>query len=226
MASFGGILMVSVVSSAMPSVAERPGMQPIMMPTSVAPNVSTIGQKRDERTCEGNEAFHREDLGYGKRTRKNSWKTIVTAKLAPALTPSATRMPRHGLRCSRRSPNSNRKTWKKRKMAAAAQNGGPRPTSPKAKPKQSAIESATRQFASGKSVRSGGAVATKDTGARGAHRHDAAAQRDHRAEHAGHQAGSGIGVDVEVLEAVHPRAVDDGRAQRDPAETGEELDPR
>ena len=39
MASFGGILMVSVVSSAMPSVADRPGMQPIRMPSSVAPSV-------------------------------------------------------------------------------------------------------------------------------------------------------------------------------------------
>jgi hypothetical protein len=39
MASFGAILMVSVVISAMPSVAERPGMQPIRMPRNVAPSV-------------------------------------------------------------------------------------------------------------------------------------------------------------------------------------------
>ena len=37
-------------------------MQPIIMPTSVEPNVSTIGQKCRNVTSEreGNEAFHRE----------------------------------------------------------------------------------------------------------------------------------------------------------------------
>ena len=39
MASFGAILMVSVVMSAMPSVADRPGMQPMRIPSSVAPSV-------------------------------------------------------------------------------------------------------------------------------------------------------------------------------------------
>jgi hypothetical protein len=44
MASLGGILIVSVVSSAMASVADRPGMQPTRMPTSVAPRAYTSGQ--------------------------------------------------------------------------------------------------------------------------------------------------------------------------------------
>jgi hypothetical protein len=38
MASVGAILMVSVVNSATPSVADRPGSRPIMMPASVAPS--------------------------------------------------------------------------------------------------------------------------------------------------------------------------------------------
>jgi hypothetical protein len=39
MASFGASLMVSVVSSAMHSVADSPGMQPTSTPTRVAPSV-------------------------------------------------------------------------------------------------------------------------------------------------------------------------------------------
>ncbi len=38
MASLGGSLLVSVVSSAMHSVAEGPGRQPTMMPSSAPPS--------------------------------------------------------------------------------------------------------------------------------------------------------------------------------------------
>jgi hypothetical protein len=37
-ASVGGRRTVSVVNSAMPSVADKPGSSPITMPTSVAPS--------------------------------------------------------------------------------------------------------------------------------------------------------------------------------------------
>ena len=76
---FAGSLIVIVVSSAITSVAERPGRMPTMMPSSAPPRPRAIEVGFMKPTQAWAKSASPENMAplraYGSRTRNSSWKT-------------------------------------------------------------------------------------------------------------------------------------------------------
>ena len=225
MASLGGILMVSVVRSAMPSVAERPGMaadQDADQRRAERQQDRPQLQKGAERACERARPSIAEAPGQGSRTRKSSWKIIVIDEAragAHRERDEEVRAQRAFAAALDELEQEDVQEKKERRRCPERRAAADQPQC------EAEAERQRKRDAGGEDrrLRAAPAAAVR-AGAQRAQRHQRAAQRDHRAEHARHQAGRGIGIDAEVFEPVHrPRAVDDGRSHGDPADAGRKL---